>query len=128
MKIISLFTKAPQHQKFSYRPRYYDPSKDEMKEREERIRKEIERERGVVVKADEGYRTRIAGSFQAARKRSKPTAEKSAVLVRFGAILFMVLLLFAFLEWGRPALYGAFLAIPIYFYMKFRDISNKQRD
>jgi hypothetical protein len=32
--------------------------------------------------------------------------------------------LFAFLEWGKPALYGAFLAIPIYFYMKYRDIKK----
>jgi hypothetical protein len=37
-----------------------------------------------------------------------------------------VLLLFAFLEWGRPALYGAFLVIPIYFYMKFRDVTKRE--
>jgi hypothetical protein len=123
MKIISLFTKAPQHQKFNYRPRYYDPTKDEMAEREERIRKEIARERGEL-QDDGGYRTRIAGSFQAARKRSKPTAEKSAVLMRFGVILFMVVLLFAFLEWGRPALYGAVVFIPVYLYMKFRGIKK----
>jgi hypothetical protein len=125
MKIISLFTKAPTHQRFSYRPRYYDPTKDEMAERESRIKKEIERERGVVaIEEQSTYRSRITGSFQAARKRSKSTTETSAVLVRFGAILFMVLLLFAFLEWGKPALYGAFLAIPIYFYMKYRDIKK----
>ena len=47
MKIISLFTKAPQHQRFSYKPRYYNPQQDEMKEREERIRKELERERAL---------------------------------------------------------------------------------
>jgi hypothetical protein len=124
MKIISLFTKAPTHQKFSYRPRYYDATKDEMAEREARIKKEIERERGVANEEQPQHRSRIAGSFQAARKRSKSGVETSAVLVRFGAILFMVLLLFAFLEWGKPALYGAFLAIPIYFYMKYRDMKK----
>jgi hypothetical protein len=125
MKIISLFTKAPQHQKFNYRPRYYDPTKDEMAEREERIRKEIARERGEL-QDDVGHRTRIAGSFQAARKRSKPTAEKSAVLMRFGVLLFMALLLIAFLQWGKPALYGAAVFIPVYLYMKFRTIKKSE--
>jgi hypothetical protein len=126
MKIISLFTKAPQHQKFNYRPRYYDPSKDEMAEREERIRKEIARERGELLEDNGGYKTRIAGSFQAARKRSKPTAEKSAVIMRFGVLLFMALLLIAFLQWGKPALYGAAFFIPVYLYMKFRTIKKSQ--
>ncbi len=125
MKIISLFTKAPQHQKFNYRPRYYDPSKDEMAEREERIRKEIARERGEL-QDDGGHRARIAGSFQAARKRSKPTAEKSAVIVRFGVLLFMALLLIAFLQWGKPALYAAAAFIPVYLYMKFRTIKKSE--
>jgi hypothetical protein len=125
MKIISLFTKAPQHQKFNYRPRYYDPTKDEMAEREERIRKEIARERGELLD-DGGHRTRIAGSFQAARKRSKPTAEKSAVIMRFGVLLFMALLLIAFLQWGKPALYGAAVFIPVYLYMKFRTIKKSE--
>jgi hypothetical protein len=125
MKIISLFTKAPQHQKFNYKPRYYDPAKDEMAEREERIRKEIARERGEL-QDDGGHRTRIAGSFQAARKRSKPTAEKSAVIMRFGVLLFMALLLIAFLQWGKPALYGAMVFVPVYLYLKFRTIKNKE--
>jgi hypothetical protein len=123
MKIISIFTKAPQHQKFNYRPRYYDPAKEEMQEREERIRKEIEREKGVA-QADGGYRTRIAGSFQAARKRSKPTAQTSTVIMRFGVLLFMVLVLIAFLQWGKPALYGAMVFIPVYLYMKFKGIKK----
>ena len=125
MKIISLFTKAPQHQRFNYKPRYYDPSKDEMAEREERIRKELARERGEL-QDDGGYRTRIAGSFQAARKRSKPTAEKSAVIMRFGVLLFMAFLLIAFLQWGKPALYAAGVFIPVYLYMKFRTIKKSE--
>jgi hypothetical protein len=120
MKIISLFTKAPTHQRFSYRPRYYDPQKDEMREREERIRKELERERGLAPTDEDGYRSRISGSFQAARKRSKPTAETSAVLMRLGMLLFMAILLVAFLQWGKLALYGALAVVPFYIYLKFK--------
>ena len=119
MKIISLFTKAPTHQRFSYRPRYYDPAKDEMQERENRIRKEIERERGGVV-SDGEHRSRIAGSFQAARKRSKPTSQTSAVVMRLGVLLFMTLLIVAFLQWGKPALYAGLAFVPIYFYLKLK--------
>ncbi|MBI3220435.1 MAG: hypothetical protein HYZ44_13055 [Bacteroidetes bacterium] len=123
MKIISLFTKAPQHQRFSYRPRYYDPKKEEMQEREERIRRELELERGAHAEAGD-YRKRIAGSFQAARKRSKPSAEKSAVIMRFGVLLFMTLLLMAMFTWGKDALYAGFLIVPFYLYMKFKNFKR----
>ncbi len=126
MKIISLFTKAPQHQRFSYRPRYYDAQKEEMREREERIRKELEREQGIVTDDKDGYRTRIAGSFHAARKRSKPSAGTNAVLMRLAVLLFMTLLLIAFFQWGKVALYGALLFIPVYFYMKFKSFNKSQ--
>lgn len=121
MKIVSLFTKAPKHQRFNYIPRYYDPSKEEMKERVERIQREIDQERGSKPKTTEGYKSRIAGSFQAARRRSKPTQEKQSVLMRFGIILFMVVFLIAFLQWGKPALYGAFVFVPFYLYLKFKN-------
>lgn len=126
MKIISLFTKAPQHHRFNYTPRYYDPAKEEMQERVQRIQQEIDRERGIKTETQEGYRSRIAGSFQAARKCSKPSQEKQSVLMRFGIILFMVLFLVAFLQWGKPALYGAMAFVPVYLYVKFRGLNKNQ--
>ena len=124
MKFLSLFTKAPQHQRFNYVPRFYDPKKEEMKEREDRIRRELERERGVegsgALSSPGDYRSRIAGSFHAARRRSKVGSDASAVLIRFGVLLFLVFFLMAFLTWGKPALYSLFLFIPVYFYFKFK--------
>jgi hypothetical protein len=119
MKFPSLFTKTPQHQRFSYKPRFYDPVKEEMKEREERIRREIELEKGEANAETPAYRSRIAGSFQAARKRSKAT-DTNAALMRIGSMLFLALFLIAYLQWGQPALYGAFLIVPFYLYMKFK--------
>ncbi|MFM7858671.1 MAG: hypothetical protein ACKO96_43820 [Flammeovirgaceae bacterium] len=125
MKIISLFTKAPQHQRFNYIPRYYDPAKEEMEERVNRIQKELDRERGVVSQElERGYRSRIAGSFQAARKRSKPQQQGKETLMRLGIILFLTLFLIAFITWGRPAVYGALLVVPFYAYLKFKQIKG----
>lgn len=120
MKFFSLFTKAPQHQRFNYTPRFYDPQKEEMQEREKRIRMELEREQGIVQETTSDYRSRIAGSFQAARKRSKPAIGANATMIRFGVLLFLAVFIIAFLEWGRPALYSLFLFVPFYFYLKFK--------
>jgi hypothetical protein len=119
MKFISLFTKAPSHQKFSYNPRFYDPKKEEMEERENRIKSELEKERGI--QEDIGrHRSRIAGSFQAARKRSKASAEPNAAVLRSLILICLVLFLMAFITWGKVALYGLFLLIPVYVYLKFK--------
>lgn len=118
MKFLSLFNKTPAHQRFNYTPRYYDPQKEEMKEREARIRRELKLE----ANQDSGdYRSRISGSFQAARKRSKqPSASLGANLLRFGIILFLVLFIIAYIQWGQVAFYGFALFIPFYLYMKFK--------
>ncbi|MEQ1584552.1 MAG: hypothetical protein ABL895_01630 [Cyclobacteriaceae bacterium] len=120
MKFLSLFTKAPQHQRFNYKPRFYDPQKDEMQLREERIKMEVARARGEAPGEAGDYRSRIAGSFHAARKRSNDGPGLNPTMVRLGILLFLTILLISFLQWGRPALYSLFLFIPVYFYLKFK--------
>ncbi|HNP94440.1 MAG TPA: hypothetical protein PKJ63_02390 [Cyclobacteriaceae bacterium] len=120
MKFFSLFTKTPTHQRFNYTPRYYDPKKEEMAEREARIRRELKLER--EKEADLGdYRSRITGSFQAARKRSKKSGDTlNSSLLRLGILLFLVLFIIAYIQWGQIALYGLVLFVPFYFYLKFK--------
>lgn len=121
MKFISLFSKTPNHKRFNYTPRYWDQAAEERKEREERIRKELEREQGLVPESSPNYRARIAGSFHSARKRSnKSSGELNAVLLRSGVLLFLVLFLMAFLTWGTDSLYALLIFIPVYFYFKFK--------
>ena len=121
MKFLSLFTKAPQHQRFNYTPRFYDPVKEELEQRESRIKKELEKERGVETEdTTASYRTRIAGSFQAARKRSKQPGGTNVAMTRLFILLFITIFLIAFLEFGRPALYMFVLFIPFYLYLKFK--------
>lgn len=121
MKFISLFSKTPNHKRFSYRPRYWDQAAEERKEREERIRRELEREQGLTPESDPDYRSRIAGSFHSARRRSnKSSGELNAVLLRSGVLLFLVLFLMAFLTWGTDSLYALLIFVPLYFYFKFK--------
>ena len=109
MKFLSLFNKTPSHQRFNYIPRYYDPAKEERELK-------LEQEQGPG-----DYRSRISGSFQAARKRSKQSKESlGANLLRFGIILFLVVFIIAYIQWGEIAFYGFALFIPFYIYLKFR--------
>lgn len=119
MKFVSLFTKAPSHQRFSYNPRFYDPKKEEMEERENRIKSELEREKGLQPDTN-AHRSRIAGSFHAARRRSKASSEPNAAIIRSMILLALVIFLMAFITWGKVALYGLFVVVPIYFFLKFK--------
>lgn len=87
-------------------------------EREARIRRELQLEQ---ENGPGDYRSRISGSFHAARKRSKQTGESlNATLLRFGIILFLVLFIIAYIQWGQVAFYGFALFIPFYLYLKFK--------
>jgi hypothetical protein len=121
MKFVSLFTKAPNYKRFTYEPRFYDPKAEERRDREERIRHEIEIERGQKSEIGTDHRKRMLGSFHSARKRSKATSDTlNTALIRLGVLLFLAVTIIAFLEWGKVALYSFFLFLPLYIYFKFR--------
>lgn len=121
MKFVSLFSKTPSNKKFDYKPRFYDKKAEERKEREDRIRQEVERERGEASLEANDYKSRIAGSFQSARKRSNQgKGELNVILLRSALLLFLALFAMAYLTWGRPALYILLVAIPIYVYFRLK--------
>jgi len=125
MKFLSVFTKAPKHQRFNYTPRFYDPVKEELEQRESRIKLEIAREKGTAIPEDlKGHRGRISGAFQAARKRNNSVVATGTginpTILRLGILLFMTVFIIAFLEFGKPALYLLILVVPFYLYLKFK--------
>ncbi len=121
MKFPSLFTKTPTHHRFNYKPRFYNPEEEERREREVRIQRELDLEKGITSETGEtAHRSRIAGAFQAARKRSQKSSTPNAALMRTASLLFLVLFIIAFLQWGRPAIYLGFLIVPFYLYAKFK--------
>jgi hypothetical protein len=128
MKIPSLFTKTPNYRRFSYTPRHFDPQEEERKQRQERIQKELNAEQSKSAESgDYSYRDRIMGSFRNAKKTTTVQKDPSANTLRLIVLLFIVVWLYAVLEFGKVALYGVLLLFPFYFYLKFRkrDAANR---
>lgn len=121
MKFVGLFTKIPSYKQFNYSPRHYDPRQEERKEREEKIRREIEAGLRPETQQDlEKHESRIKGSFQTARRQAARQKDPSTALLRTIITLFIVIMLWAYLQFGTTALYGAFLIVPFYLFLKFR--------
>ena len=122
MKIVSLFTKAPGYKRFSYEPRFWDQKAEEMKEREERIRRELELERGQTNIENSDYQKRMRTSFRAARKTSQTSKSNlNTALIRLAVLLFLSLFILGFLTYGTVAFYSMLIFVPVYFYFKFKN-------
>ena len=127
MKFPQLFTKIPRHKRFGYTPRHYDPAEEERQERELRIRQELAQQGKINIEGDSEadssyeYRTRIAGSFRAAKKTTSAQSDPSASMLRLLITLILTVGLIGYLQYGRNALIGvALFTIPLYLYLKFR--------
>lgn len=109
MKIPSLF-KIPNHQRFYIKPRYYDPVKEDVENRERLIIAEIdvEKKMGTYVPG-----TRVAASF----KRNGLKKDNGSILR-----LFLVIMLFGgtigYMFYGQTALYVIFSTIGLIFIIK----------
>jgi hypothetical protein len=83
--------RTPQNQKFDYKPRYWDPKKEELEERRKRIE---ELERGGI----EGTKTRISGSFRRGgggygtdtRMRQRQVLRSNVILIGVVAMLIVI--------------------------------------
>lgn len=123
MKFAGLFTKTPNHKRFNYTPRHYDPREEELREREEKIKREIEA--GLRQEKElELHRSRIKGSFQHARKRSIQVGGPSTAILRTLITLFIVIELWAYLQFGNKAFYGLFLTVPFYLFLKLKNFKK----
>jgi hypothetical protein len=125
MKLPQLFTKTPNYKRFAYTPRHYDPVEEERKEREARIRQELNLGKSDSSTTEDesatGYRSRIAGSFRTAKKTVTPQRDPSATMIRLVMLMVLTLGLIAFIQYGSIALYGvALVFVPFYLYLKFR--------
>jgi Flp pilus assembly protein TadB len=119
---LSLFAKTPAHQRFQFQPRYFDPQKEELDNRVERIKNQLAKERGEVAETTDNpsdYRSRMVGAIQAARKRNSKKGGQ-VVIVRLAILLFLTLIIMAFITWGNQALYLLIGIIPIYLWMRFK--------
>ena len=114
MKFPSIL-KIPRHQRFHIKPRYYDPVKEDIEQRESWAKTEASNE---IDHLDERpiHRSRIAGSFV----RTKGRADKSAML-RIVLITIMMSGSVGYLYFGNVVIYIVIaLFLGTYLYTKHR--------
>jgi hypothetical protein len=85
------FIKLPDHKRFEYTPRYWDPEKEEF---EERVR-QIQQEMGIGVPRDPNRTTIKRGSFRQVRQQTKLRASRNSNLRL--VIILAILLIIAYL-------------------------------
>lgn len=106
-------------------PRFYDEREYELKERQERIRRELENKEADGESKEDidpalfSHRERIAGSFKSSARRSiHGRSSPSTMLIRFVLFTFLAIWVVAYLEYGNVAFFGLLLIVPIYFLMR----------
>jgi len=106
---IPLLSRRVQNKRFNFEPRYYDPVKEDIKNRTARISTELKLEHS-------GYhRENIKDAFRSIEKRDRS--------IGFMQILIMVLLLgtvFGWIYYGNVALYFFAVLFPLYIFLRTR--------
>ena len=106
------FIKVPKNRQFGIEPRYYDPIKEQIRERTEYIKKEME------GGSSESYQSSKI-SFQ---RRTDSVPQTSMIQMLIAAVL--GLLVVGWLYYGNQALYVLWLSVPVYLYLRFRGKSR----
>ena len=114
MKFPSLI-RLPNYNKFNYEPRYYDPVKEEVTERAERIRREMENQ------PSEELRHKLKSEWKLAHNRQATADKRSNV----SQLIFVLLFFFTFVGYifyGNNALYIGLILIPVYIFLRVRQM------
>lgn len=93
-------------------PRYYDPVKEQIKERTEYIKRELE----GGTSGDQG-----SGRISFTRKAT-PVPNTSFLQMLIAAILGLAVV--GWLYYGNDVFYALWLIVPVYLYIRFKKISG----
>ncbi|MCC5929469.1 MAG: hypothetical protein JJU28_09510 [Cyclobacteriaceae bacterium] len=106
---IPTLTRLPTNKRFNLQPRYYDPVKEDIKERTERIRGDL------LDKTAKNYKNNIALAYGERRRK-----EKRLGTMQFLLIVLMMGTFVAWLYYGDIALYVFAVLFPAYIYLRTR--------
>ncbi|GAB4233574.1 MAG: hypothetical protein Tsb0034_06820 [Ekhidna sp.] len=113
MRFPSLF-RLPKHQQFDIKPRYYDPVKEEIRERTERIKEEMEGK-----KAGNYNPSKI--SF---RRKTKSTSFTS--MLQLGIAALLGLMVMGWLQFGNDIFYYLlWISIPAYLFYRIKTLRKR---
>ncbi|MEQ8469640.1 MAG: hypothetical protein RIC35_00565 [Marinoscillum sp.] len=100
--------KTARYRRFEIEPRYYDPVKEEIDERTERIKREMSGE----------YSTEYSGARISFDRKSRKTASTSFLQLLIAAILSLMVV--GWLYFGNEVFYVLIALIPFYLYKRLR--------
>ena len=114
MKFKFGFFKTSTHQRFHIEPRYYDPVKEEIKERTERIKEQM------GGKAD--------GNYQPSKinfKRKTKSAPATS-MIQLGIASLLGLMILGWLQFGNEVFYYVlWIIVPIYLIYRLKTLRRK---
>ncbi|SNS93845.1 hypothetical protein SAMN05421640_1699 [Ekhidna lutea] len=114
MRFPSLF-RLPKHQQFRIKPRYYDPVKEEIKERTERIKEEIE-----------GKETRDYHSSGISFKRKTKSAPFTSML-QLGIAALLGVMVLGWLQFGNDLFYYLlWIIVPGYLIYRLKSLRKRK--
>lgn len=116
MKFPSIF-RTPSHQRFHFEPRYYDPVKEDLDQRQSRIKKELES--GQVV--DEEYKSYIKGNFTG-KLYKRRTGKSSSGILQFFLMAILFGGIFGYIYFGEIVLYYLLPFVALFIYLRIRRI------
>lgn len=114
MRFPSLF-RLPRYQRFEIKPRYYDPVKEEIKERTERIKREMD--------------GKESESFQPGQInfRRKTKAAPFTSLIQLGIAAVLGLMVVGWLQFGNEMFYYLlWIIIPGYLFYRLKTLKKKK--
>lgn len=86
------FFKLPKHRNFNYKPRYYDPIKEEVQERVKKIEQEISGDKDKYVPGS-SIRGGIRHQYESSRRAVNKT-KMQRLLIRLMLIALIILILY----------------------------------
>ena len=108
MKLPSLL-RIPKNKRFNYIPRYYDPVKDEIQEKESKFRAEL---------SEDGRKLKRLSISETYKRRSRLDKRTDSRQIFF--ILTFTIIIFGYLYIGNYVFYFLFVLIPLYIWIRLR--------
>ena len=114
MRFPSLF-RLPKHQQFRIQPRYYDPVKEEIRERTERIKEKME-----GSETNEYHGSKI--SF-----RRKTQSAPATSMIQLGIAALLGAMVLGWLQFGNEVFYYLlWLLVPIYLMYRLKSFRRRK--
>lgn len=121
MKFPSL-VKLPKYKKFNFEPRYYDPVKEEIDMRSQKIKLDMEAQR----RAGTDDRAQFKAELEQVLNR-RATEDRNSTIMQAVFVLLLLLIFTGYLFYGNNVIYGALILIPLYILYRSGTFSRKKQ-